>query len=83
MLWGDFTKRRRDRALAAQVEIHSESQRIAGGLEQQHQSELARRQAALNAISQWAQTQQMINAMNRPVMTNCTRLGAFTSCTSQ
>jgi len=80
--WGEYTKRRRDRSLAGQVAIQAESQRITAGLEQQHESELGRRQAALNAISQWAQTQQMINAMNRPVMTNCFGAGSMISCTT-
>ena len=45
---------------------------------------LARRQAAAQAIAQWAQTQQVINAMNRPVTTNCTNLGSgIVNCVSQ
>ena len=59
------------------------AQIIFAGLERQHESELARRQAALDAMARWAQTQQVINAINRPVITNCTRAGNFTNCMSQ
>lgn len=53
------------------------------GLEQQHEAELARRQAALDAMARAAQTQQLINAVNRPIMTNCTNLGSgMVNCTS-
>jgi len=81
--WGERTRRSRDRIIALQAAIQGEEGRIVSGLEQSHQAELARRQEALNALSQWAQTQQMINAMNRPVFTNCSRVGSFTNCVSQ
>jgi hypothetical protein len=70
--WGERVRRGRDRALAAQAALQAEGQRITAGLEQSHQAELSRRQAALNALAQWAQTQQAIEAINRPVVTNCT-----------
>ena len=67
-----------------QAGLQAESQRIVAGLEQSHQAELARRQAAAQAIAQWAQTQQAINAMNRPVTTNCMNLGSgMVNCVSQ
>jgi hypothetical protein len=69
--WGEYARRARDRALAVQAGLQTEGQRITAGLEQSHQAELSRRQAALNALAQWAQTQQVISAMNRPVITNC------------
>jgi hypothetical protein len=74
----------RDRALAMQAGLQVEGQRIVAGLEQSHQAELARRQAALNAMAQWAQTQQVISAMNRPVTTNCMNLGSgIVNCVSR
>jgi hypothetical protein len=76
-------RRGRDRLLALQSALSVEGQRITGGLEQQHEAELARRQAALDALARWAQTQQVINAMNRPVITNCMNLGTMTNCVSQ
>src|ERR1051326_5091164 len=53
------------------------------GLEQQHEAELARRQAALDTMARATQTQQLINAVNRPIMTNCTNLeSGMVNCTS-
>jgi hypothetical protein len=44
-------------------------QRIVAGLQQSHEAELARRQAALHltadAFERYAQTQQIIGSMNR------------------
>ena len=82
--WGEHVRRGRDRALAMQAGLQAEGQHIVAGLEQSHQAELARRQAAAQAIAQWAQTQQAINAMNRPVTTNCMNLGSgMVNCVSQ
>jgi hypothetical protein len=81
--WGERVHRGRDRALAAETAILGEAQQVTAGLEQQHEAELARRQAALDAMARAAQTQQLINALNRPVMTNCTNLGSgMVNCTS-
>jgi hypothetical protein len=63
--------------------ILRQAQHVTAGLEQQHEAELARRQAAVDAMARAAQTQQLINAVNRPVMTNCTNLGSgMVYCTS-
>lgn len=58
-------------------------------LQASHQAELAHRQAAGQALLQWSaqqqalqQNQQLINTINRPVMTNCTRMGNTVNCTS-
>jgi hypothetical protein len=81
--WGERVRRARDRVLATQTELQAEEQRITAGLERSHEAELARRQRALDALAQWAQTQQVINAMKRPVVTNCSQVGSFTNCVSQ
>ena len=82
--WGERLRRGRDRILALQAVLQAEERRIVSGLERSHEAELARRQAAAQAIAQWAQTQQVINAMNRPVTTNCTNLGSgIVNCVSQ
>ena len=54
-----------------------------------NQQELAQRAAAAQAIAASMQqqqiinqNQQMINSINRPVMTNCTHIGISTNCTS-
>ena len=49
--WGDFSKRRRDNAMAMVAELQAEGQRITEGLQQEHQTELERRAAALSALS--------------------------------
>jgi len=81
--WGEYNKRRRDRATEVQAEIQSASQQIISGLQHQHETELAQRQRAAEALAQWAQTQQMINAMGRPVITNCNQFGGAVNCVSQ
>jgi hypothetical protein len=74
--WGDFSKRRRDMELEAQSQIQAEARRVIAGLEQSHEAELARRQAAIqatsDALARWGQTQQIISNMNRGV--NCTTM---------
>jgi hypothetical protein len=67
--WGDFSKRRRDMALEAQAQVQTEARRIMAGLEQSHEAELARRQAAIqatsDALARWGQTQQAIYNSNQ------------------
>ena len=80
--WGDRVRRTRDRYLALQAELQTEERQIVAGLERSHEAELTRRQAAADAMARWAQTQQVINAMNRPVFTNCTGTGSMVNCIS-
>ena len=58
-------------------------------LQQEHQAEMAQRQAAASAFAQAAHDfaeqqnqQQMINAINPPRTTNCSGFGYSVSCTS-
>ena len=44
---------------------------------------MARRQAAANAMTQYFQTQQMIDNMNRPVVTNCNQMGTMVNCVTR
>ena len=80
--WGERVRRARDRYLALQAELQTEERQIVAGLERSHEAELTRRQAAADAMARWAQTQQVINAMNRPVFTNCTGTGSMVNCIS-
>lgn len=64
-------------------------QRAAAELNRQHSAELEQRQrrsaalmAASYAMQQQALQQQMINAANRPVTTNCIRTGNVVNCSS-
>lgn len=81
--WGDHVRQVKDWLPHAQAQLVAEQQRIQAGLNQDHQSELAQRQAAANAMTQFLQTQQMISAINRPVITNCNQFGRTVNCVSQ
>jgi hypothetical protein len=81
--WGDYTKRRRDRLITLQAALQAEGQRITSGLQQEHQAEIAQRQRAAEALAAWGQTQQLINAANRPVITNCNQFGNMVNCTTR
>lgn len=81
--WGEFNRRRRDSAVATRSAIQEAAQAVTTELRQMHRDEMAERRAAADAIAQWAQTQQVINAMNRPVFTNCNRFGATVNCVTQ
>jgi hypothetical protein len=74
--WGAHVRRVRDAVIAGNVELQAEGQRITAALQQSHEAELARRQAAAQAaaaaFAQYAQTQQIISRMNQPV--NCTTM---------
>jgi hypothetical protein len=80
--WGEHTRRVRDLSLDARSQLVAEGRHIDSGLARANQAELAQRQAAANAILQYMQTQQVINAMNRPVYTNCTGFGYSVNCVS-
>lgn len=64
------------------TQIAAADQQWLAGLRAENHAELARRQAAGEALMQWSQQQQMINAINRPVVTNCDVYGATASCVS-
>ena len=85
--WGEYVRHVKDASLDMQKELMAEGQRIDAGLQQSHQAELARRQAAADALARYAQTQALINSMNnaahRPVMTNCITVGNTVNCLSQ
>jgi hypothetical protein len=79
--WGEFLQRLRDATLAARSELAAENQRIMAGLEAEHEAELARRQAALQAFATSMQAiggamQAYGNArqLNQPVRVNCTTM---------
>jgi hypothetical protein len=85
--WGEFNTRRKDVAVEAQRRMLAASQAIEGQLTDNHRYEVARRQRAAEALSQWAAQQQAINvqrqavnAMNRSRTTNCTGFGNAISC---
>jgi hypothetical protein len=85
--WGAHVRRVRDVVVAGAAELQVEGQKIMAGLLQSHEAELAQRQAAAQAMAasfaQYAQTQQIINSMNRPVFTNCSEMGNMLNCTTR
>jgi hypothetical protein len=75
--WGAYVRRRRDEAVAGTAELQAEGQRISANLQRSHDAELLQRQRAAEAAMRWSQTQQLINAMNRPqAPLNCYATGA-------
>ncbi|MGC2414285.1 MAG: hypothetical protein WA459_16500 [Stellaceae bacterium] len=87
--WGEFSKHRRDIVFEGQAQLVAEARRIEAGLEQSHETELAARQAAIqavgNALERGAQTWQANVNANRPVFTNCMRMGyqgSMLNCTT-
>lgn len=78
--WGDYTRQVKSIIEAMRGQLVTEGQRIDANLERSHEAELARRQAAANAIAQFAQTQAAINALNRPVVTTCNAYGNSATC---
>lgn len=81
--WGEHVRYVKEIFPEFQAQVAAEDQRIIAGLNQDHQAELAQRQRAAAAFSQYMQTQQIINSINRPVYTNCNRFGNTTNCVSQ
>ena len=76
-----------------QTTIREKSQQVGkemtAELQQEHQAEMAQRQAVASAFAQAAHNfaeqqnqQQMINAINRPRTTDCNSFGNSVSCTS-
>lgn len=87
--WGDANLRLSEGRADAAARAEVVKQYVAGGLEQSHNAELARRQAATVALGNWLyqqqvllQNQQLINAATRPQMTSCQYVGAMLSCTT-
>jgi hypothetical protein len=87
--WGEANKRRSANINKFMEKMQAVGYQIDRELAASNQAELAQRQAALNALSQWAQqqqvlmqNQQMMNSLNRPVITNCTRIGNSIKCSS-
>ncbi len=80
--WGEANKKRQ--ALRAEIteQITIAAQEIDRGLAQENAAEIANRQRIFNNWMAWQQNQQLINNLNRPTYTNCTRFGNTVNCTS-
>ena len=71
-------------------DIETTHYEIAENLNQAHQYEMQKRMVAAQMMQNWGyqmqvlnQQQQMINAVNRPLTTNCRYIGQIWSCTTQ
>jgi hypothetical protein len=93
--WAHFTQSGEDLAQALGIAsrlLPLEQQvgkEMTAELQQEHQAEMAQRQAVASAFAQAAHNfaeqhnqQQMINAINRPRTTDCNSFGNSVSCTS-
>jgi hypothetical protein len=83
MTWGDYVRKARDRATDSAAALTAEDRRVVSGLRQEHQAEIEQRQRAAEALAAWAQTQEMINAANRPVITNCNAFSNMMNCVTR
>lgn len=88
--WGEGNKRLRASFLELQTQAISTVKQLERDLSVSHNNELAQRQAAYNSFRQWRQNQealrqnqQMIDSLNRPVITDCTRFGNTVNCRSR
>lgn len=81
--WAESARRGQSRLGEMRQRLAEADRQWITDLNASHQAEMAQRQAAANALMQMSAQQQMINAMNRPVVTNCFRTGGFVNCTSQ
>ena len=87
--WGGYVTKAKAILDERRLGLLAASRRIEAELNASHQQEMAQRAAAAEAFSNTMyqqqllnQNQQMINSVNRPVMTNCTHMGFSTNCTS-
>jgi hypothetical protein len=83
MTLGEYVRRLRARTTETQVAIRAEDRQVLGELKQEHQAEIEQRQRAAEAVASWAQTQELINAANRPVITNCNAFSNMINCVSR
>jgi len=89
LTWGQAVQALSDserQMMARSAQIDAEMRR---NLAQSHNAEIARRQQAAAALSNYVyqqqvliQNQQMIDAANRPRVTNCQYVGAYLNCTT-
>lgn len=80
--WGEAAQRAQVRVSALRQALEDADHQWLTELRAENREELAQRQAAGAALANWAQQQQMINAINRPVITNCNQWGSTVNCVS-
>jgi hypothetical protein len=80
--WGEHVQRVKKAEESARAELIVEGRRIDDRLARSNDAELARRQAAFNALAQYNQNQQLIDAATRPTTQSatCTQFGNTVNC---
>jgi hypothetical protein len=81
--WGEHEQRVRAAYEDGVSQNVAEMHRINADLQQSNQIEVEQRQQAAGLMMQYLQTQQMINSMNQPVITNCNAFGNSVNCISR
>jgi hypothetical protein len=81
--WGAYMRQLKAIHEDLRAQLIPEGKRIDANLERSHEAELARRQAAANAIAQFVQTAAEINALSRPVVTTCSAYGNSATCVTR
>jgi hypothetical protein len=80
--WGEWGRQGQAISSDTRQQLAAADRQWSAELKASHQAELAEREAAADALLQWSAQQQMINAINRPVVTNCNRFGSSVNCTT-
>ena len=82
LTWGEYVRAVKNITADAQAQFVAEGQRITARLEQSNQAELEARQRAFAALAAYTQTQQAIDALNRPTIstTQCSGFGNTVNC---
>ncbi|MBB5462848.1 hypothetical protein [Paraburkholderia sp. Cpub6] len=78
--WGQYLQDQQREENIGKAKLIAELNRIQSDLQQSYQAEMQQRAQAAQAMANYLQTQQAINAINRPVYTNCTSFGNTTNC---
>jgi len=78
--WGQAARQRETLISKTQKQLVAAGREIDADLSVENQAELAQRQQAADAFMRWAAVQQMVNAANRPVITNCNGVGGSVTC---
>jgi hypothetical protein len=93
--WGEFARTIASAKIELQNQRNAVFAQISQGLRQSHDAEVAQRQRAMAAFSQWSlqqqllvqqqqqqQQQQVLNRLNQPRVTDCLYIGILLQCTT-
>lgn len=80
MTWGQYLQDQQHEENEIKAKLIAEWNRVQGEMQRSYQTEMQQRQAAAQAMANYLQNQQMINAINKPVYTNCSTFGNTTNC---